>query len=386
MKRKNIDSNKLTVCFFGSYDRNFTSNKIIYNGLVENNVEVVVVNAHTPVTRLDSVKDATFFHLVRRTLRKYKIVTEIFKNIKGIRNSDVIYVGYPGHVDVLPAFLLAKIFGKKLVFNPLIIISTGLVEEQGIVKKDSLFARVVKFGETLIYKSCDQILADTPFQKDYLEKEFGLNPDKIKVLPIGSDNKIYPYSPKIIDDGYFNVVYYGLFSPIHGVESLIKSAKILENDKKIRYIFIGKGNTYEKDSKLAKDLKLKNVIFYPDMTEVDALDTLRTADVFIGFLAVHPVVQRVVPNKVYQGLALGKTVITAESPAIESMLTNNKEVILVKAADPESIAESVLNLKNNPNMNKEIALYGHKVFMNNFTPKSIGKALKGYLLELLIKY
>src|SRR3989344_7969403 len=163
---------KLTVCFFGSYDRNFTSNKIIYNGLIKNGAEVVVVNSHTPVTRLDSEKDASFFNFIRRILRKYKIVVEIFKNIGGIRKSDVIYVGYPGHVDVLPAFLLAKIFNKKLVFNPLIIIYTGLTEEQKIVGKNSLFAKFVKFGETLIYKSCDLVLADTPFQREHLNHEF----------------------------------------------------------------------------------------------------------------------------------------------------------------------------------------------------------------------
>ena len=374
---------KLTVCFFGSYDRNFTSNKIISTGLLENDVEIVVVNSHTPVTRLDNEKDATLFHLIRRTLRKYKILTEIFKNLDGIKKSDVIYVGYPGHVDVLPAFILAKIFNKKLVFNPLIIIYTGLTEEQKIVKKGSLFANLVKFGESLIYKSCDLVLADTPFQKEHLNKEFGVSKSKIRVLPIGADDKIYPHAPKIGEKNILNVVYYGLYSPIHGVEYLVKAAKLVEKEKNIKFIFVGNGNTYEKDFALAKKLKLQNITFYKDMTEKDAFETLRQSDVFTGFLLDHPVVNRVVPNKVYQGLALGKTVLTAFSPAIEGMLQNKKNVYLVKPNSPESIAAAVTELKNNPKLNKSISDNGYKLFISDFKPKSIGSTLKKYLKELL---
>lgn len=374
---------KLTICFFGSYDRNFTSNKIIYTGAVENGAEVVVVNSHTPVTRLDSEKDATFFHLIRRTLRKYKIVIEIFKNLEGIKKSDVIYVGYPGHVDVVPAWILAKIFNKKLVFNPLIIIYTGLTEEQKIIKKNSLFAKIIKLGETLIYKSCDIVLADTPFQKEHLIHEFGLNEKNIRILPIGADDKIYPYAPKLGEKNIFNVVYYGLFSPIHGVEYLVKAAKLLEKEKAIRFLLVGKGNTYEKDFKLAQKLKLKNVIFYKDMTEKDAFETLRKADVFTGFLIHHPVVRRVVPNKVYQGLALGKTVLTAHSPAIEGMLKNKKDVYLVKPNNPKSIAAALKYLSKNPKLNHSISENGYELFMKNFRPNSIGRDLVKYLKEVV---
>ena len=374
---------KLTACFFGSYDRNFTSNKIIYQGLINNGARVVIVNSHTPVTRLDSEKDATFLNLIKRILKKNKIFIEIFKNIKGIRKSDVIYVGYPGHVDVLLAFIIAKLFHKKLVFNPLIIIYTGLTEEQKIVKKESLFAKIVKIAETLIYKSCDLVFADTNYQKEHLNKEFGLSKDKIKVLPIGADDKVYPYAPKVGETQHFNVVYYGLFSPIHGVEFLIKAAKILEKEKSIKFILVGNGNTFEKDFNLAKKLKLKNVVFEKDMRENDAFNTLRQSDIFLGFLADHPVGKRVVPNKVYQGLALGKTVLTAYSPAIEGMLTHKKDVYLRKADNQESAAQAILDLKNNPKLNSQIARNGYELFKEKFTPNSIGRDLAKYLREII---
>lgn len=373
---------KLTVCLFGSYDRNFTSNKIIYTGLVKNGAKVVIVNSHTPVTRLDSQKDATFLNFLKRVSKKFALIPEIFKNIKSIKKADIIYVGYPGHVDVIPAWIVAKIFQKKLVFNPLIIVYTGLTQEQKIVKEGSLFARFVKFGESIIYKSCDLVLADTPFQKNHLIREFGVSEQNIEVLPIGADDVVYPYAPKKDENDKFNVVYYGLFSPIHGVEYLIRAAKLVQKEKDIQFIMVGNGNAYEKNFKLANDLKVKNVIFYKDMTEKDAFDTLRRSDIFTGFLLDHPVVSRVVPNKVYQGLSLGKVVLTAFSPAIEGMLTNKKEVYLCKPNDPKSIAEAIIDLKNNPKLTRLISKNGHDLFVKNFRPEATGRDLIKYLKEL----
>ena len=107
------------------------------------------------------------------------------------------------------------------------------------------------------------------------------------------------------------------------------------------------------------------------------------SDLFFGFLAHTPTVDRVIPNKVYQGLALGKTVLTAYSPAIEGVLTNQKNVYLCKAVTPKTIAGAILDLKNNPKKNKAIAKNGYLIYLRNFTPKSIGRDLIKYLRELI---
>jgi hypothetical protein len=184
---------KITVCFFGSYDRTFTSNKIVLNGLGEAGADVFEVNANVAVTNLDKKGQLTPFELVKRVLKKAGLIKEIYKNWGKIKNCDGVYVGYPGHFDVIPAFIICKLLGKKLYFNPLIIFYTGFVEEQAIISKDSVFAKVIKFGEKIVYQMCDVVLADTPNQKEFLIKLFDIKPEKIKILPIGSDEKTYRY-------------------------------------------------------------------------------------------------------------------------------------------------------------------------------------------------
>lgn len=371
----------MKVCFFGAYDRNFTSNLIVLKGLELNGVKVVEVNSHIPVTRLDRPEDMSAFKLVQRVLRKWKIVSEIKKHWKDLRTCDYLYVGYPGHFDVVMAYPIAKLLGKKIVFNPLVVFYTGFVNDQGILQEGSLLANILKFGEKLIYGMTDIVIADTKLQEKHLHNLFGVPYKKMRTLAIGADDEIYKYSPKVKLTKEFNVVYYGLYSPLHGVEYILDAAEKCLKDKSIKFVMVGKGNTYENCVKEAKKRKLTNVIFYPEMTEVDAFETLASGDVFLGFLQKHPTVDRVIPNKVYQGLALGKAVVSAESPVMKEVFTHKENVYLCNVADGQSLADAILELKNNPKLTKKIASHGYKLFIEKFTPKSIGQELLQILKE-----
>lgn len=371
-----MNDKNLEICFFGTYDRNFTSNRIVLEGLRINGVEVLEINSEVKLTQLDRETDMTWLHFIKRILRKYQIIVEVAKNIKELKECTALYVGYPGHVDVIPAFIISKLFKLKLIFNPLVIIYTGYADDQGILKGSSLLGKAIKFGEKTIYRLCDMVIADTPYQKKHLMDEYGVSENKLAVLPIGADDKVYRFLGIKKPDNEFNVVYYGLFTPLHGCEYIIQAANILKKHKDIKFVMVGKGHTFDSTFKMAQKLQLKNVIFYPDMTEIDAFDTLKEADVFLGFLQKHPSVDRIIPNKVYQGIALGKAVISARSKAIESVFKDKEDIYLCEPADGNSLAQGILILKNSSKLRNKIARNGYKLFTEKFSPKVVGRELK----------
>lgn len=373
----------MNICYFGTYDNTYTSNKMILQGLKENNISVLEINAHIKVTKLTTNEEMSWNQILKRIVKKYRIITEIIKNLSEFRKTDVIYVGYPGHVDVFPAYILAKLFGKKLVFNPLLIIYNGFVYEQRILKENSLLAKTIKFTEMLVYKMCDIVFADTPYQKEFFMKDFGVDPNKIRVLPIGADNKGYAYSPYLNAGKKINIVYYGLYSPIHGVEHIIECANLLRKEKDITFTFIGNGNTFEKNYTRAKELKLPNVVFYNNTPQSEHLKIMQTADIFLGFLQKHPTVDRVIPNKVYQGLALGRVVLTADAPVTRTVFIHKKNVYLVKPSSPKALAYAIKELKDNPIIRAAIAKNGYELYKEKFNPKTVGKLLVEYIKEIL---
>ena len=374
----------MNICYFGTYDKTYTSNKFFLQALKENNVSVLEINAHTEVTKLTTTSEMSWLQIIKRMLRKYRIFSEIIKHCKELKNVDVIYVGYPGHVDVFLAYIVAKIFRKKLVFNPLLLIYVGFSEEQSILNKKSLLGKVIKTGETLAYKLCDIVFADTPYQEKFLKEDFGINQKKLRVLPIGADNTFYKYTPITTNvSKKLTVVYYGLYSPIHGVQYLVDAANILKDDKDISFIFIGQGNTFEKNYSRAQQLKLTNITFIHDVPQSEHPQYMEKADVFLGFLAKHPSVKRVIANKIYQGMALGKVVLTADAAVARSVFSHKENMYLVKPADPKAIVRALIELKSNPALRIKIAENGHKMFIKEFTPKAVGKQLVKYIEEIL---
>lgn len=374
----------MKVCFFGTYDRTYSSNRLILQGLRENNVPVVEVNAHTKVTELNSTAHMSWSQILKRILNKYRIFSEFAKNYTEFRKTDVIYVGYPGHVDLFAAYVFAKIFKKKLVFNPLLIVYVGFSEEQGILSKNSLLGKTIKAAEGLGYKLCDMVFADTPNQGEFLKSNFGIKDEKLRILPIGADNKGYEYSEyKNINGKKVNVVYYGLYAPMHGVEFIVEAASLLRHDPDVVFTMVGSGNKYRETFEMAKKLKLGNIKFYPDVFEGAHLKYLQDADVFLGFLKKHPTIDKVIPNKVYQGLALGRAVVTADSPVIRSVFKDRENMYFVEPSNAEALKDAILDLKNNPKLRSDMAKKGYELYINNFTPKLVGQKLKSYIEEIL---
>ena len=373
----------MKICYFGTYDKFYTSNKLILDGLRQNGAEVLEVNAHIRVTRLDSQKDMGLWPLFKRIIKKYRIFVETAKHFNSIRRCDAIYVGYPGHIDVLLAVILGKLLHIPVMFNPLVVLYTGFTEEQRILRKDSFLGRLAKWGEGRIYNWCDLVFADTPLQVTLLKDLFKVPEEKIRVLLIGADDKFYTYTPYTNTSKKMNVCYYGLYSPIHGVDYIIECARLLKNDPDITFSMIGIGQTFEKNYKRAQELKLKNITFFHETPEHEHPGIMAKSDVFLGFLEDHPSVVRVVPNKVYQGVAMGKVVITAKSPAIESVFTDKENIYLCKPKDAKELSEILVTLKKDPTLRKSIADNGYKLFVEKLNPKAIGRELMTHVREVL---
>lgn len=374
----------LHICFFGTYDQTYTSNMLTLTGLRANGAKVTEVNAHIKVTTLNQKNQMGWWPLIKRVLKKYRIITVIAQNWSVFPTVDVIYVGYPGHFDVFFAYVLGKIFNKKVVFNPLLIFYTGFVDEQKILNKDGILAKLLKWGESTIYKMVDLAIADTPYQESYLINEFGVPANKIKCVPIGADDTVYKYTPYTNTKSHkLNVMYYGLYSPIHGVQYLMEAARRLKNNPNITFTMVGNGQSFKPNYDLAQKWQLSNVKFYHDTPESEHVAILQTADIFLGFLEDHPTVERVIPNKVYQGIALGKVVLTADAPVIRSVFKNRQNIITIKPANVDELVAALKEMSEQPALRTKIAVDGYELYLKNFTSKAVGKQLITYMSELI---
>ena len=80
----------------------------------------------------------------------------------------------------------------------------------------------------------------------------------------------------------------------------------------------------------------------------------------------------VVPNKVYEAMAMAKPIITSDTPSARQVLRERESVLFSRAEDAESLAGCIRELKENDELRQRIAWGGYKVFEEKYSPRCIG--------------
>jgi glycosyltransferase involved in cell wall biosynthesis len=97
---------------------------------------------------------------------------------------------------------------------------------------------------------------------------------------------------------------------------------------------------------LASSLGLRNVDFIPWVPFERLPDRIAAADVFLGIFGDTAKAGRVIPNKVFQGMAMGAAIVTRDSPAIRRVLRDGDSALIVPPADPVALAAAIQRLRD----------------------------------------
>ncbi len=378
----------MRVCYFGTYDIDRSRNRVIIEGLRQNGVEVIECHAELwrdTADKIEAVRGGLFApRLWRRFLVSY---LRLLKEYARVGHYDVMMVGYAGHFDMLLAKLLAILARKPLAFDIFIPLTEIIVEDRRLARRSSLLARMVYLVDKLSCRLADLVLLDTEAHARYLHDEFGVDRGKLRWAYVGAED-IYcrhRQPPRRGDREPFRVLYFGQYIPLHGVNYVVEAAKVLEGYPDISFELVGDGQTYDEVASLAERLQVKNVTFHRTWLSPEALiaEHILPADVCLGIFGDTPQAKRVVPNKVFVALAMGKPVITGDSPAAREVLAHKENALLCEMANPQALAQAILSLKRDRALRERIAERGQELFRERFSPKSIGATVKAYLTEVI---
>lgn len=354
-----------TVLYFGIYDSSYARNWVLINGLKENGVKVLECNV-SPRGRFS--KFARLFFKYWKLKDKY----------------DVMIVGFPGQEAMfLARFLISRLFSrqarKPIIFDAFTSHYGGYILDRKKYGTKSFHAKWYRFLDKWSCKLADLVLLDTNTHIDFFVKEYKLPREKFRRIWIGANDQIFqPKNNVQKTDNLFRVIFFGTFVPLQGAEYIIMAAKILEAEKDIIFYFIGKGQDKPKSIDLAGELKLKNIEFLDTMKPEDLKAKLSESDIALGLFGDTPKTPLVIPNKVYESLAMRKPIITADTKAIRELFDEN-DMYLVKTADSKDLARAIIELKNNPGLRNKLAENGYKKFKENASHKVLG----GRLLEII---
>ena len=271
-----------------------------------------------------------------------------------IRKIDVFFVASNPPLAGLPAALLARLKGAKMVYNLQDIFPDSAVMA-GILPPSGQFYRWLRKAEEATYRVSDLVSSISPSFSEYVQR---LVPgtlvatipnwvDTDQIRPWGDSED--PAIARFRQGGIFVVQYAGNIGFMQNLETLLYAAEELKDVPDIRFVFIGDGNAKQSLLDLAKQLGLGNCDFLP-MQSLDDVPSVYNA-CNLGVIPLKPGVARIaVPSKTWNYLAAGRPVIGCveeNSPLAEAILESQSGSV-VPPGDPMRLAQVILHYRNAP--------------------------------------
>ena len=378
------DGRRLLV--FGSYDATLHPRvAVLRDGLAARGWLVEELNEPLGAATSDKVaaagSPAAALRLAGRQARSW---AGLVRSPRGGPDPDVVLVGYMGHADVHLA---------RLRYRRSVIALDHLVGLADTVRDRDLGGgaklRILDVVDRSALRAADVVVVDTAQQAEMLPAEAR---ERAVVVPVGAGREWFAAADRAVVDGAqgargdgadstgqgthradgpaghrasepasarseptsaseparvaaltpsepaLRVVFFGLFTPLQGAPTIGRAIDLLR-DEAIEFTMIGHGQDLAETRELTRDSARVRWLDWVDSAELP--DLVAGHAVSLGIFGTGPKAQRVVPTKVYQGLAAGCAVVTAQTPATGTL---GDAVVSVPPGDPQALADALRHL------------------------------------------
>ena len=340
-----------TVCAFGSFDLVGARSWVIRTGLQEAGYDLTFCNT--------SVRG--FFAKMRDLTRRWRTMQN---------DVDALYVVFPSHYYMPLAWRLARRRRIPVILDAIISLYDTDVSDRRRVSRFHPKAWLLFAVDWLACHLADIILVDTEEHRQYFMRTFSVPACKIAITPVGCRTDLFHPQPERAHSGPRIIGFYGTFIPLQGIDTILQAAKELANED-VRFVILGKGQTYPAIQQLAQQLRLSNVEFRESVPLEKLPDFIAECDVCLGIFGTSPKALRVIPHKAYEVLQCGKPLITARTPASERGLRDLEHALLCNPGDSHDLAEKIRKLLRDPGLAKRIADGGRSLALKHFQPSTI---------------
>lgn len=332
-------SRPLHVEWLGTYERDYPRTRVLVDGLRANGLRVT--ERHRPVWERTRHKAGGFLRPGRLARAGASYARAWGSLALGEARDpgpvDVVVAGYPAQPDALPAWAVARARRARLVVDMMVSLADTLGGDRG--RAGPVATRALAAADRAALMAADVVVADTAANADFIVRRFAVPGQRIVVAPVGAEPAAFPASP--VPEGPCHALWYGKLSPMHGLEVIVAAARI-PGTPPIR--LVGEGQL---DAWLAAELRRDppRVLEHVPWVEYGCLrEEMDAAGIVLGIFGRGDKAARVVPNKVFQAMAAGRPIITADTPAIREVLTHGRDAVLVPPGEPAALAAALIAL------------------------------------------
>ncbi len=227
--------------------------------------------------------------------------------------------------------------------------------QSGLMKKDSLVAKLFTWIGDYIFHRADKIIALDRFMKEHII-ERGAKEEQVAIVPVWPVMQ-QVYEGKWLDNPFriannfsdkMVVMYSGNHSYVHPLDTLLECARICKEKKNILFVFVGEGYRKKEVIKFKEENKLDTIISLPYQPRNNIHNSLGSSDFQVVIIGDGQV-GYTHPNKIYGALFIGKPFIYIgpNESHIGDIITECPDNISVEHGQAELLAKEIIAASNN---------------------------------------
>lgn len=259
--------------------------------------------------------------------------------------------------------------------------------EAGEFSPDSTVTKLMEGLARFLYRHADFI---TPVTENKRKKLLaaGVSASKTAVVTNGVDLDYVTASntedkrSELNLENKFVILYAGLIGIAQGVEIAIHAANQLQDYDDIHFLIVGDGPRRNKLYQQVQELALSNVTMSPRQPREAIPAFLRTADVALVPL-VSSNLDDAVPSKLLEAWAYCRPVILAAGGEAADIVKQSDGGIVVSPEEPDSLAEAILSMKNDPYKPAKYAQNGLAYVQQKFDRRLLARQMAQILQQTI---
>lgn len=256
----------------------------------------------------------------------------------------------------------------------------------GLIKRGGVSHRFLSHVEKNLYRTSDVIGVQSENNLSYFLSQRSLS-NRIEVLnnwhrpsPTAQSHSINIRNTKLAGRTIF--VYAGNFGVAQGTENLINLLLKFKYEQHVGFLFIGRGSEYSQLKKKVHNLKIENILFYPEVNPEEIMSIYKQCDIGLVCLDRGHTTHNV-PGKFVSYLFAGLPVFAFLNPGndlFQMISANNVGIAIESGSDDDLLAEGkkVIKLLSD----KSISLRCKMLARKEFSSENVAKQIVGSLRKI----
>lgn len=168
----------------------------------------------------------------------------------------------------------------------------------------------------------------------------------------------------------FEIVYAGNLGPAQSLDTLLKAAVILRENKDIKFSIYGTGAAEAFLKEFAATLNLKNVTFRGRVSPDEAFEKLNQASAVLLHLRKTPLFSMTIPSKLASLLASNSLLLCGAEGETSQIVHDHAAGLVFEAENAQSLADTILKAQAMPCNNRETYISNaHRLYNERFSKK-----------------